>query len=119
VRQGKIAFTSAGAANAQGMRTIDAKGMTAVAGLIDAHRHVNTGPNEKAQMEQLLEAGYTAVLSGGGPADGNITLRDHIEKGLIKWPTHYRDRIGAVDADTRPGSRRIAQYGRHGHQVYR
>jgi imidazolonepropionase-like amidohydrolase len=33
-------------------------------------------------MQAQLEAGYTTILSGGGPADGNITLRDHIEKGL-------------------------------------
>jgi imidazolonepropionase-like amidohydrolase len=26
------------------------------------------------------------VLSGGGPAEGNLTLKDHIEKGLIKGP---------------------------------
>jgi len=37
-------------------------------------------------MQQLLEAGYTTVLSGGGPAEGNITLRDHIEKGVINGP---------------------------------
>jgi imidazolonepropionase-like amidohydrolase len=60
--------------------------MTAMPGFIDAHRHINTGPNEKAQMQALLEAGYTTVLSGGGPADGNITLRDHIEKGVINGP---------------------------------
>lgn len=55
-------------------------------GFIDAHKHINTGPNEKAQMQDLLEAGYTTVLSGGGPAEGNITLRDHIDKGLINGP---------------------------------
>jgi imidazolonepropionase-like amidohydrolase len=66
--------------------TIDVKGMTAMPGFIDAHRHINTGPNEKAQMQALLEAGYTTVLSGGGPAEGNITLRDHIEKGVINGP---------------------------------
>ena len=55
-------------------------------GFIDAHRHINTGPNEKAQMQALLEAGYTTILSGGGPADGNITLRDHIDKGVINGP---------------------------------
>jgi imidazolonepropionase-like amidohydrolase len=86
VRAGKIVSVSAGAANTQGLKTVDAKGMTAMPGLIDAHRHINTGPNEKAQMQALLEAGYTTVLSGGGPADGNITLRDHIEKGLINGP---------------------------------
>ena len=86
VRAGKIASVSAGPVNAQGLQTIDAKGMTALAGFIDAHRHINTGPNEKMQMQQLLEAGYTTILSGGGPADGNLTLRDHIEKGLINGP---------------------------------
>jgi imidazolonepropionase-like amidohydrolase len=86
VRAGKIVSVSAGVANAQGLKTIDAKGMSVMAGFIDAHRHINTGPNEKAQMQALLEAGYTTILSGGGPADGNITLRDHIEKGVINGP---------------------------------
>jgi imidazolonepropionase-like amidohydrolase len=85
VRAGKIVSVSAGTA-AQGLKALDAKGMTAMPGFIDAHRHINTGPNEKAQMQALLEAGYTTVLSGGGPADGNITLRDHIEKGVINGP---------------------------------
>src|SRR4026209_1973059 len=74
VRGGKI--VSAGAtkpATAAG-QTIDAKGMSAMPGFIDAHRHFNTGPNEKAQMQAQLEAGYTTILSGGGPADRNITL---------------------------------------------
>src|SRR5579862_2959493 len=86
VRAGKIVSVSTGAANAAGLQVIDAKGMTAMAGFIDAHRHVNTGPNEKVQMQQLLEAGYTTILSGGGPSEGNITLRDHIEKGVINGP---------------------------------
>jgi imidazolonepropionase-like amidohydrolase len=37
-------------------------------------------------MQQLLDAGYTTILSGGGPAEGNITLKDHIDKGVIKGP---------------------------------
>jgi imidazolonepropionase-like amidohydrolase len=86
VRAGKIVSVSAGAANTQGLKIIDAKGMSVMPGFIDAHRHINTGPNEKAQMQALLEAGYTTILSGGGPADGNITLRDHIEKGVINGP---------------------------------
>src|SRR5215470_2288221 len=85
VRGGRIVSVSSGGA-AQGLKTIDAKGMTAMPGFIDAHRHINTGPNEKAQMQALLEAGYTTILSGGGPADGNITLKDHIEKGVINGP---------------------------------
>ena len=86
VRGGKIISVSQGAPSAAAGTTIDAKGMTAMPGFIDAHRHINTGPNEKVQMQALLDAGYTTVLSGGGPAEGNITLRDHIEKGVISGP---------------------------------
>src|SRR6185436_17008272 len=86
VRGGKIAEVAASGAKTAGLKIIDAKGMTAMPGYIDAHRHINTGPNEKQQMQALLEAGYTTILSGGGPADGNITLRDHIEKGVINGP---------------------------------
>jgi imidazolonepropionase-like amidohydrolase len=86
VRGGKIVSVAAGAPSAASGQTIDAKGMTAMPGFIDAHRHINTGPNEKAQMQAQLEAGYTTILSGGGPAEGNLTLRDHIEKGQINGP---------------------------------
>jgi len=86
VRGGKIVSAAAGAPSATAGQVIDAKGMTAMPGFIDAHRHINTGANEKAQMQAQLEAGYTTILSGGGPAEGNITLRDHIEKGVINGP---------------------------------
>jgi imidazolonepropionase-like amidohydrolase len=86
VRAGKIVSVAAGAPAATSGKIIDAKGMSAMPGFIDAHRHINTGPNEKQQMQALLEAGYTTVLSGGGPAEGNITLRDHIDKGVINGP---------------------------------
>ncbi len=86
VRAGKIASVNAGAPPSTSGRIIDAKGMTAMPGFIDAHKHINTGPDEKAQMQGLLEAGYTTILSGGGPAEGNITLRDHINSGLINGP---------------------------------
>ena len=87
VRTGRIVSVSAGPAAPGGQgRVLDARGATAMPGFIDAHRHVNTGPNEREQMQQLLDAGYTTILSGGGPADGNITLRDHIESGVIKGP---------------------------------
>ncbi len=86
VRGGKIVSVAPGRPAAASGQVIDAKGMTAMPGFIDGHRHINTGPNEKAEMQALLEAGYTTVLSGGGPADGNIMLRDHIEKGVINGP---------------------------------
>jgi imidazolonepropionase-like amidohydrolase len=86
VRAGNIVSVAPGAASTAGGTILDARGMTAMPGFIDAHRHINTGPEEKQQMQALLEAGYTTILSGGGPADGNITLRDHIDKGLINGP---------------------------------
>jgi imidazolonepropionase-like amidohydrolase len=86
MRGGRIVSLAAGSPSAISGKMIDAKGMTAMPGFIDAHRHINTGPDEKAQMQAQLEAGYTTILSGGGPAEGNITLRDHINTGLINGP---------------------------------
>ena len=86
MRGGKIVSVGAGLADTRGLQVIDAKGMSAMPGFIDAHKHINTGPNEKAQMQSLLEAGYTTILSAGGPGDGNLMLRDHIESGLINGP---------------------------------
>jgi imidazolonepropionase-like amidohydrolase len=86
VRGGKFMSVTAGAASTQGLRVIDARGMSAMPGFIDGHKHVNSGPNEKAQMQSLLEAGYTTILAGGGMADNNIMLRDHIDSGMINGP---------------------------------
>jgi imidazolonepropionase-like amidohydrolase len=86
VRGGKIVSADAGQANTQGLKVIDGKGMSAMPGYIDAHKHINTGPNEKALMESLIEAGFTTVLSAGGPGAGTMTLRDHIDSGMINGP---------------------------------
>jgi imidazolonepropionase-like amidohydrolase len=86
VRADRIVSVSAGAVNTQGLRVIDAKGMSAMPGFIDGHKHVAPGPNEKGQMQSLLEAGYTTVLAGGGMAENNIMLRDHIDSAMINGP---------------------------------
>jgi imidazolonepropionase-like amidohydrolase len=86
IRDGKIASVSAGAPSAKSGQVINAAGMTAMPGFIDAHKHINTGPNEKAYMQSILEAGYTTVLAAGGPGDGTLALRDHIESGMIHGP---------------------------------
>jgi imidazolonepropionase-like amidohydrolase len=104
VRDGKIASVSAGVSDTSGIETIDAHGMTAMPGFIDAHKHINTGPDEKAQMQDLLEAGYTTILSGGGPAEGNLTLRQHIESGEINGPRIIPS--GRIPAP-RPGAGRL------------
>ena len=115
VRSGRIESVGATAASTQGLRTIDAGGMTAMPGFIDAHRHVNTGPEEKAQMQALLEAGYTTILSGGGPAEGNITLRDRIDNGEINGPRIIPSGRIALNNNTpeaaRAEIRRLAQLG--------
>src|SRR5438132_9632848 len=56
VRGGKITSVTPGPPPEKSGTTIDAKGMTAMPGFIDAHRHINTGPNEKAEMQAQLEA---------------------------------------------------------------
>src|SRR4051812_19492041 len=114
VRRGQIQSVAAATVAPSGVQTIDAKGMTAMPGFIDAHRHVNTGPNEKAQMQALLEAGYTTVLSGGGPAEGNITLRDHIDRGVINGPRIIPSgaaRINGTTDSARADVRKLAELG--------
>jgi imidazolonepropionase-like amidohydrolase len=81
VKGGKIVSVAAGTAPTQGLRVIDAKGMSAMPGFIDGHKHVNNYNAE--QMKSLIEAGYTTVLAGGGPAEQNLALRDRIDKGEL------------------------------------
>ena len=113
IRRGQI--QSVGSGDTQGLRTIDANGLTAMPGFVDAHRHINTGPEEKAQMQALLEAGYTTVLSGGGPAEGNIVLRDRIDKGELNGPRIIPSgRIALANStpeSARAEVRRLAQLG--------
>jgi imidazolonepropionase-like amidohydrolase len=115
VRGGRIASVSAGGPPASAGQSIDGRGLTAMPGFIDAHRHVNTGPNEKQQMQALLDAGYTTILSGGGPAEGNITLRDHIDKGVIRGPriipSGRLDLAGSTPDAIRAEVRRLASLG--------
>ena len=92
IRSGRIASVSAGAA-APGLKALDAKGLTAMAGFIDAHRHIIGGDaqrylNEQAtdRMREFLEAGYTTLLSGGGAADPVLELKKRIDSGQIKGP---------------------------------
>jgi imidazolonepropionase-like amidohydrolase len=84
VRGGRIVSVTAGAAPTQGLRVLDARGMSAMPGFIDGHKHVNNF--NAAQMRSTLEAGYTTVLAGGGPAEANIALRDRIEQGEMVGP---------------------------------
>ena len=78
------------------------------------------GARRKAQMQALLDAGYTTVLSGGGPAEGNITLRDHIDKGAIKGPRIIPSgRMDLANGTTDAGPGRGAEACRARNQVHR
>jgi imidazolonepropionase-like amidohydrolase len=104
VRGGKIASVATGAAPTQGLRVIDAKGMSAMPGFIDGHKHVNSF--EAPQMRSLVEAGYTTVLAGGGPAEANIALRDRVEKG--EWVGPRIIASGQINLRQTPAEARAA-----------
>jgi imidazolonepropionase-like amidohydrolase len=94
VRNGKLVSVSAGDADVAGVQTIDARGLTAVPGFIDAHRHIMPPRNDEqwlktqaaANMQQFLDAGYTTLLSGAGPVPGILELKQMIDSGKIKGP---------------------------------
>jgi imidazolonepropionase-like amidohydrolase len=116
VRDGKIASVGTGKVDTKGLVVIDGKGLTALPGFIDDHKHINTGPLEKEQMQSLLEAGYTTILSAGGPGDGNLTLREHIESGLINGPRiipSERVNLRSTPDEARAAVRAMAAKGIH------
>src|SRR5579863_3704157 len=92
-RSGKIVSVAAGAPNAPGAQIIDAHGMTAVPGFIDAHHHLmGRNPDQYLKteavqdMQSFLDAGYTTVLAGLGPVPGILQLKQKIDSGELKGP---------------------------------
>src|SRR5688572_13788842 len=102
IRGGRIVSATAGTAAAPGVRALDGKGLTAVAGYIDAHRHIVQGGGRggrggggaegwlkndaPARMQEFLEAGYTTLMSAGGAAEPVVALKKAIDSGQIKGP---------------------------------
>ncbi len=87
VRDGKIATVTGGSVQLPPrVQVIDAKGLSAMPGFIDGHKHLVDGPTGKAWMQSLLEAGYTTVLIGGGPAEANLALARKVESGEYNGP---------------------------------
>jgi imidazolonepropionase-like amidohydrolase len=92
VSKGRI-LSVGNSAPAAGGTALDARGMTVLPGFIDAHRHIVQGDADQwfaqqatARMQEFLEAGYTTLMSGGGPVPGIVQLKERIEKGEIKGP---------------------------------
>ena len=107
VRDGKIATVTGGSVQIpKGLQVIDAKGMSAMPGFIDGHKHLADGPTGKAWMQSLLEAGYTTVLIGGGLADANLALAKKIESGEYNGPRAIPS--GAVVLRQTPAEARAA-----------
>lgn len=86
VRDGRIAAVAAGQPAQPAGRVLDARGMSAMPGFIDAHRHLTFRPDAATEMQKLLEAGFTTILSGGGAPEQQVAVRDQIEKGQINGP---------------------------------
>jgi imidazolonepropionase-like amidohydrolase len=93
VRDGRIVSVATGSPAAQGAQVIDARGMTALPGFIDAHRHIINGNDDRwfkeesvDRMREFLEAGYTTLMSGGGPFPGILELKRRVESAALKGP---------------------------------
>ena len=93
VADGRIVSVSANTADSAGVRTIDAQGMTVLPGFIDAHRHIIRGEADEwfrdqstDRMREFLGAGFTTLMSGGGPVPGILELKRRIDDGTLQGP---------------------------------
>jgi imidazolonepropionase-like amidohydrolase len=93
IEDGRIASVAAGTAAATGKPTLDAGGRTVLPGYIDAHRHIINGDTDRwfreqsvQRMQEFLDAGFTTLMSGGGPMPGIMELKRRIDSGELKGP---------------------------------
>ena len=93
IEDGRIVSVAAGTAAAGGKPTLDAGGRTVLPGYIDAHRHIINGDTDQwfreqavARMQEFLDAGFTTLMSGGGPMPGIMELKRRIDSGELKGP---------------------------------
>jgi imidazolonepropionase-like amidohydrolase len=121
-RGGRIASVNSGAPTNSAGRTVDAAGMTAMPGFIDAHRHIIRGDADDwletqaaERMQEFLEAGFTTLLAGGGPAEGNLELKQRIDADVLKGPrvipAERVDLNQSTPEEARSELRRLAQLG--------
>lgn len=92
IRDGLIASVDA-PASATSSQILDGSGLYALPGFIDGHRHIMPDDDERwlaeqapSIMQSYLDAGFTTLMSGGGPVPGIIELRDAIASGALAGP---------------------------------
>jgi imidazolonepropionase-like amidohydrolase len=93
IEDGRIVSVAAGIAVAGGKPTLDAGGRTVLPGYIDAHRHIMNGDTDEwfreqsvQRMQEFLDAGFTTLMSGGGPMPGIMELKRRVDSGELKGP---------------------------------
>jgi imidazolonepropionase-like amidohydrolase len=93
IEDGRIVSVAPGNARAAGKPRLDAAGRTVLPGYIDAHRHIITGDTEQwfreqsvERMQEFLDAGFTTLMSGGGPMPGIMELKRRVDSGELKGP---------------------------------
>lgn len=94
IRGGRIVSVSGGSPPAgSSIPRIDAEGMTAMPGFIDGHRHIMEGDSEQwlrdeaaDRLQEYLDAGFTTLMSGGGPVPGIMELKRRVESGDLQGP---------------------------------
>jgi len=93
IEDGRIVSVAPGNVAAGGKPTLDVGGRTVLPGYIDAHRHIITGDTEQwlreqsaERMQEFLDAGFTTLMSGGGPMPGIMELKRRIDSGELKGP---------------------------------
>ena len=93
IEDGRIVSVAAGTVDARGKPTLDAGGRTVLPGYIDAHRHIINGDTDQwfrdesvQRMQEFLDAGFTTLMSGGGPMPGIMELKRRIDSRELKGP---------------------------------
>jgi imidazolonepropionase-like amidohydrolase len=93
IEDGRIVSVTEGAAATRSSEVVDAQGMTVLPGFIDAHRHIMRGDDDTwfrdesaPRMREFLEAGFTTLMSGGGPTPGIMELKRRVDSGALQGP---------------------------------
>jgi imidazolonepropionase-like amidohydrolase len=110
-------IVAVGTSEQRATRTIDARHMTVMPGMIDTHVHLITGPAPDSYgcdevvehlgdtLEGLLRRGFTTILSPGDQVPHILVLRERLAAGVVRGPRLLA--VGPVfSAPNHPGGQR-------------